>query len=60
MNKSIIFILIFLQFLFLSCSNRKISEKKNNETASTEKEADISEQQKIEFEFYFIEGLKQK
>ncbi len=60
MNKPIIFILIFLQFLFLSCSNRKISEKKEKTTASTEKENNISEQQKIEFEFYFIEGLKQK
>lgn len=61
MNRTIIFILIFLQFIFVNCSNRKISEKNSDQLkSSTQKEGELTEQQKIEFEFYFIEGLKQK
>lgn len=62
MNRSILFILIFLQFFFVNCSNRKIAEKKSDQlkSSSNQKDGELSEQQKIEFEFYFIEGLKQK
>jgi len=61
MNKSFLFIFIFLQFIFVNCSNRKIAGKQNDQSNSTTgKEAEISEQKKIEFEYFFIEGLKQK
>jgi tetratricopeptide (TPR) repeat protein len=61
MNRSIIFIIIFLQFSLVGYSNRKNVEKDNKHSKiSIQKEGELSEQQRIEFEFYFIEGLKQK
>jgi len=61
MNKSLLFILIFLQFVFIDCSNRNIAEKDSGQSKSTfEEQTKISEQKKIEFEYFFIEGLKQK
>jgi tetratricopeptide (TPR) repeat protein len=61
MSRSIIFILIFLQFIFVSFSNSANAEKVKKQTkTTTQKEGELTEQQKIEFEYYFIEGLKQK
>jgi len=61
MNRFILFILIFLQFIFVNCSNRKIAEKSNSRQKSfSQKNDQIPEQKKIEFEYYFIEGLKQQ
>jgi tetratricopeptide (TPR) repeat protein len=61
MNKSLLFIFIFLQFIFVNCSDRKIAGKNDEQSTSPTGTGDeISEQKKIEFEFFFIEGLKQK
>jgi tetratricopeptide (TPR) repeat protein len=61
MRKIVITLLICLPFLFVGCSNRKIAQKQVPQSKSTTKETvALDEKNKIEFEFYYIEGLKQK
>jgi tetratricopeptide (TPR) repeat protein len=61
MNRSIIFIIIFLQFTLVGFSNKKnVGKDKKQAKGSIQKVGELTEQQKIEFEYFFIEGLKQK
>jgi tetratricopeptide (TPR) repeat protein len=59
MNSKIIILFLLLSIVMGGCSNRKIAGNKNDKkTADITPE--IPEHKKIEFEYYFIEGLKQK
>jgi tetratricopeptide (TPR) repeat protein len=57
-----IFSIYFLSlFFFWACSTSKEAAKTENEVADKKKEVVIlTEEKRIEFEFYYIEGLKQK
>jgi tetratricopeptide (TPR) repeat protein len=61
MRKLILILFICSQFLIAACSNRKIAEKhKSKSQLPIQKTDSLDEQKTIEFEYYFIEGLKQK
>jgi tetratricopeptide (TPR) repeat protein len=61
MNKIIIFFLASILFFFTACSTqKKIAETSEKANTTTSEEGFASEQKKIEFEYLFIEGLKQK
>jgi len=61
MNRYIILIVVAIQFLFASCGTSKVASKKTEkESANTEKNVDLPEDKRIEFEFLYIEGLKHK
>jgi tetratricopeptide (TPR) repeat protein len=62
MRKIVVVLFICSQFLFFGCSNRKIAEKHepNKNKPDKEEQKALDEKNEIEFEFYFIEGLKQK
>jgi tetratricopeptide (TPR) repeat protein len=61
MRKLIVILFICLPFLFLGCSNRKIAEKHDSKWKSTKQVTDtLSEKNKVDFERFFIEGLRQK
>lgn len=60
MRKTVILLFIISQLVVVGCSNRKIAEKRvSGKRASTEVPDSLYEKNKIEFEYYFIEGLKQ-
>ncbi|MCF8357502.1 MAG: tetratricopeptide repeat protein [Prolixibacteraceae bacterium] len=61
MNKIIIFFLASILFFFTACSTqKKIAETSEKDNTTTSEDGFASEQKKIEFEYLFIEGLKQK
>ncbi|MBN1925901.1 MAG: tetratricopeptide repeat protein [Prolixibacteraceae bacterium] len=60
MNKYFIVLLLIL-FIFSACSTqKKIAESSEQLNKNTQEDVFESEQKKIEFEYLFIEGLKQK
>ncbi len=61
MNKYFIFFITAILFLFTACSTqKKIAETSEKSDTTTREDGFASEQKKIEFEYLFIEGLKQK
>lgn len=60
MRKNIVLLIVGLQLFGWGCSNRNISPKPEAKTKPARvQETTLEESKKIEFEFYFIEGLKQ-
>jgi tetratricopeptide (TPR) repeat protein len=61
MRNIILFLLISSQLFLLSCGNREIARHhKLASEPSKQAQEGLSEKNKIEFEYFFIEGLKQK
>jgi len=61
MNKYYLIVFILLSFILFSCStNKMVGNNKEKSIAKSEKKDSISEEKRIEFEFMYIEGLKQK
>ncbi len=61
MNKYLILLIFILPFLFTNCTTKKVAvSSKQKDIVKVEKTDSISEQKRIEFEFLYIEGLKQK
>ena len=60
MRKNIVLLIVGLQLFGWGCSNRNISQKPEAKAKPAQaQETSLEESKKIEFEFYFIEGLKQ-
>jgi tetratricopeptide (TPR) repeat protein len=61
MNKYYLIVFILLSFILFSCgTNKMVGIKKDKSIAKSEKKDSVSEEKRIEFEFLYIEGLKQK
>ncbi len=61
MNKYYLIVFILLSFILFSCgTNKMVGNNKEKSIAKSEKKDSISEEKRIEFEFMYIEGLKQK
>ncbi len=61
MNKYYLIVFILLSFILFSCgTNKMVGNNKDKSIAKSEKKDSVSEEKRIEFEFLYIEGLKQK
>lgn len=61
MNKYYLIVFILLSFILFSCgTNKMVGNVKEKKVAKSVKKDSISEEKRIEFEFMYIEGLKQK
>lgn len=61
MNKYYLIVFILSSFILFSCgTNKMVGSSKEKRIAKSEKKDSISEEKRIEFEFMYIEGLKQK